>query len=96
MESYLVTKLLVFEIDAFELLAVFSVIMVRIASIGRKQFYIQLLDFKSDWNGRFPALSKIEWSKRWVKVRFRILVQCLGHLNTLTSEGCSETKPPKH
>ena len=48
MESYLVTKLLVFEIDAFELLAVFSVIMVRIESIGRKQFYIQLLDFESD------------------------------------------------
>ena len=57
-------KFFLFKISVFELVAVFSGIMVRIRvripSIGRHWFNIQSWDWRSDENGRFLALPKLD------------------------------------
>ena len=62
MDENISGKILVFKISAFELVVVFSVIMVRIivriSSIGKQCFNMQSWDLKSDYKGSFPALSK--------------------------------------
>ena len=51
---------LVFKINAFELVAVFCGIVVRIPSIGSQWFNIQSGDLRSEWKGHFPALYKLD------------------------------------
>ena len=48
MESYFAERVLDFEIGVFELVALFSVILLRIAGIGRQYFKIQFLDLRTD------------------------------------------------
>ena len=37
-----------------------------------------------------------EWGTRRIKVLLCRVLQCVGPVNTLTAEGCSETRPTMH
>ena len=67
--------------------------------------YVTSLDNGLTYSPKISHMSKsnifqlylmLEWRKRRIKVRFCRVLQCVGPVNTLTAEICSETRPAMH